>query len=194
MGKRKDACRQKLSWPDFCRLISGLTVHLFHSYEIVDSSGRVVAVLIGEDELKRKVSFSEKVDKFLKKHADDFKEAQTLILKLSNAKKSLKQAKKESAEAKRRTAKFQEITEKVKKRVYGKPKENIPGMFDGDEWCKKLKKSRIAIRKRREDQEDLKAARKALKDKRPSIPFEKLRDELGKKDAKPKKRSNKKGQ
>ena len=199
MGKKKGFSKHRMEWLDFCRLIRDLEKPPLDSYEIVNSSGRVLVSLIGENEVMQEASSNEDVEKFLEKHAVDFKKAKTLIAKLGKSKKLLRQTKKELAEEKRRKAKFREVTEKVKERVYGKSYKRAPDvLFENANMLeKKLASQRrrdsLIDKKTREDFSDVRDARKALKDKKPSIPFEKLRYEMKKNDEKRKKRSNKKG-
>jgi hypothetical protein len=217
VARKKSSLRQQIKWGDFLRLVNSLETHPLFSFEIVNDSGKVVTLIIGEKELKREafsgITLSD-IEKFFEKHEADFKEAQTLIAKFRKSKESLKQSKKELAEAKRRQAKFREVTEKVKERVYGKSGKKLAdllfeeakkleknmarrkehGFFDREEDREKLEKWReeLKARRAREDREDLAAAQKAIKEKG-SISLKKLKTELEKKDARPKKRSNKKG-
>ncbi|MEK7511397.1 MAG: hypothetical protein AAB575_00035, partial [Patescibacteria group bacterium] len=53
MAKRKTYSTQKMSWQDFRNLVNGLDLPPMHRYEIVNSAGRVVVKVIGEEELKK---------------------------------------------------------------------------------------------------------------------------------------------
>ncbi|MEK7159748.1 MAG: hypothetical protein AAB575_04960 [Patescibacteria group bacterium] len=188
MSSKKGFVRIKIRLADFCESAKRIPTSPMNSYEIIDKKGRVMAVLLGKNELEnaafRDIPFCADFDKLLA----DFFEAQKLVDKIG---KREKYSPDELARAKRKLESAWKVlggkgeTESAERTGRRKAKDDVNSDASIMRMLREIDQ---------EDREDLAAAWKAMKEKGLNISFDQLEEELKKKDAGSKKISNKKGE